>query len=830
MPIPPLPGDEDTEVMMAEAADAIEVTLPLPINPPVLPVAAPAPLPAKGTPPAAVPAKGVAALPSADPFDFGKPAPAAPTPAAKPAFGSAKAAPAPAPKAPVAKPQAAPAPVPKPAPPAPAAKAKPEPPPLSLDDDIPPIESLPAKPAPAAPAKPAAPAAKAKPAPAPEPEPEPIPEESDNPFAGNAFAFSPGDEKSEKPARSKRRDRDEEDEKPSKSKRRDEEDEKPAKSKRRDDEEDEKPRKKRKDDDEDEPPAKPKKQKAASQENAPYNPFADYDAGPAEEPEEKPTKSKRRDEDDDGKPRKKKKGDEDEPEEQEKPRYRRPEEQGGMGKTILITAVVGLFALGLGIAAVVMYIKNNKKEPEPVKKEEKKDETLAPPPFTPPVPPPEPPKPDPKPKDKNPDPKPKDKEPDPKPKDPDPKPKDPVPKPKDPGPTRPTTITLPKLRPLAVGMLPEKPEAGDKPRAGMQLEAPLASVRRVFPPFDPKSADTYVLIQTNAGFNGKGQRLALDSYGPAGNRRAMDRLDYDGDGSPTPIADLAASATGVRFLAATGGKLHVWSMPDKAKLADGVDPYAEKPDHAKAGMAAAFFAAADSNQVVTVSTAGAVLLYDLAAKKVVSEFIPPDGAPGKVSLGLSVAKADGNGSVVIAVAGVLYQVSASAGLEVRRKYDIGGDAGRSLGVAASGTPGRLIYAFETAPDKMGKKEKAILVLPLGDKAKHQLFPVPATVGDPKGALWSAGVAGGVVTDKGVLWFDDEDGLIVPMCFTQPPGVGLYFGDEKYFWYVIAHPKEATKSVLVALSGEFNDRSDLIKSFGANQPLRALKIDHNGMSK
>ena len=56
MPLPPLPDDDLTEVMMAE---------------PVAPPPPPRPAPAAPVAPAA---KNVAALPSADPFDFGQPA------------------------------------------------------------------------------------------------------------------------------------------------------------------------------------------------------------------------------------------------------------------------------------------------------------------------------------------------------------------------------------------------------------------------------------------------------------------------------------------------------------------------------------------------------------------------------------------------------------------------------------------------------------------------------------------------------------------------------------------------------------------------------------
>ena len=66
--------------------------------------------------------------------------------------------------------------------------------------------------------------------------------------------------------------------------------------------------------------------------------------------------------------------------------------------------------------------------------------------------------------------------------------------------------------------------------------APLTTVKRVFPPFDPKVADTHVLIQTSAAVGGKGEKYALDSYGPAGNRGIDARIAYDGDGSVTPIA------------------------------------------------------------------------------------------------------------------------------------------------------------------------------------------------------------------------------------------------------------------------------------------------------
>jgi hypothetical protein len=468
----------------------------------------------------------------------------------------------------------------------------------------------------------------------------------------------------------------------------------------------------------------------------------------------------------------------------------------------------------LAAIAGVVYVKNQKKEQEQAQKEEKKDEKQNEIPVeqlggaAAPGAPAGPTTPNPEPKEKI----------DPKGKDPNPNPPIPVP-----GPTsgRPA-LTLGKLKAYTVGTPSAKPELTDKPRAGGILDVPLASVKRVFPPADAKTGDTCVLVQTVAGVSGKGEKLALDSYTPAGTRA---RLEYDGDGSQVPIADVFSSSTGLFFLASNAGKLSVWSVVDKKPIAEGISPYAEKPEHAKAGLAAAFFAA-DPNQVVTVSTAGAVLLYDLKMNKAVSEFIPPNGTPGTVALSRSVAKASDNKSVVVAVAGVLYQLQATPGLQLLRKHDLEGDVGRSLGIGASGSPGRLLYAFETT-----KKQKAILCLPLGEKAERIIYSSPVMIGDPKGAFWAHDTSGGIITDQGVLWFEEDEGKIQPMAFVQPTaGAGKYAGNEQFFWYVVAHPKDATKSVLVALSVPFNDFTDYLKFFPANKPLRTLKIDGNGLSK
>ena len=750
MPAPPLPDDDMTEVMMAEPVPADEAANPR-----------------------------VAALPSADPFDFSKPAPAA-----KPAFGAAKAAPAakPAPKppAPAPAPAKAVAAPPRPALPAPAAQ------PLSLEDDFQPVAAPPVK----------APAAKAKAAPAPAPalpaEPAPA---ADSPFGGFDAA--------EPPAKGKKRKAAEED---------DESPPPPKKARKKTDEEDE--------------PA-PVKSKATSEPKESggggFNPFADF----AGEPDARSGGGDDDDEEDE-QFRKARTSGEDEP---ESPRYRREDSKGSMRKSMMLMGVIGGVAVLLAVAAVVVYVRGVRKDAEQArewareqaKKEEPPPPIVPPDPVAPPPPKVEPPKtPDPKAKekekDKTPDPKAKEKEKD---KTPDPK-KNPDP----PVGTRPP-ITLPKLKAFTIAPLPAAPAGTDRPRARTDFEVPLAAIKRVFPPADAKTGDACALVQTSAGVGGKGERLALDSYGPGGSRIPTARIEYDGDGSAVPIADMAPSDKGGFFLAATAGKLTVWAVADKTKVADAVDPYADKPEHAKAGLAAAYFAA-DPTQVVTVSTAGAVLLYDLATRKPVSEFVPPFGAAGKVAQGLSAARSDKHESVAVAVAGVVYHLRAAAGLEVLRKHDLDGDVGRSLGLAVSG--GRVLYAFETAPDKAGKKDKAVLRLPFGDKQKHVVHPIPATAGDPKGAVWANETTGGLILERGVLWFDDDEGKFVPLVVAQPAGAALYYGDDKLFWYVVPDPKAATKSVLVALSVEFNDRADFQGNYPANKPLRTVRLDANGLAK
>ncbi|HEY1186218.1 MAG TPA: hypothetical protein VGE74_01115 [Gemmata sp.] len=493
----------------------------------------------------------------------------------------------------------------------------------------------------------------------------------------------------------------------------------------------------------------------------------------------------------------------DEPEDEleSKPRYRRPGEKGGMGKAIALSAAVALIATALAIAAGVVYMRNNR--PPEVKKEEKKEEPSAaiPPDVPTPV----------APKDKEPDPKPKDKEPAPKPTDTKPKDKEPGPPP-----TRPAVVLDGKFRAIAVSKEPTKVEPAD--RASEQpyiVEAPFASVVRVFPPFDPKTSDAHLVTRVGA-------RFALDAFSPSSGKR-VSRLEFAAD--PQPLCDLTATATDGQFLAVSAGRVTVWALAGQKKLADAVDPYADKPDHARDGLAAVFFANAPG-QIVTVSTAGAVHLFDLTTKAVVSEFVPPHGAKGAVAAGGAVSRA-GDGSIVLAVGGIVYQIKSAPNLERVRAYDLGGDV-KPLAIGSAGAPGRLVFAFETEVKGKKGKERVLLYLPIG-APRPTFFLLPAAAGTPTGAFWANDTDAGVVTERGVVWFDEDEDKFGPVVMTKPVSGGLYAGARTRFWYVVPRSSNAAQSVLVPLTVPFGDAAEF-RGTDANKPLRVVRIDQNGLSK
>ncbi len=459
-------------------------------------------------------------------------------------------------------------------------------------------------------------------------------------------------------------------------------------------------------------------------------------------------------------------------------RYVRPGERQS-NKTLLYAGILGVAALVTAVAAVIAFV-NKGKPPEQVKVPEKKEE------------PPEP-------------------------------AKDVGRKPE------PQVLAFKlaagaktfKLNPAA-----EKSVVTDKARGGGAFEVPFASIKRLFPPAQIGISDTHLVVQTNPGVDGKGERLALDAIGPTGTRVA--RIEYDGDGQEPKLCDLYRSKTGHRFVAAAGGKLTLWDVDKKEKLFDAVDPFAEKPEYKSAGLAAVF-CTSDPNRVVTVSTAGAAILFDFIASKAVAEFTPSNGTPGRVALGRSVA-CDGKGeSFAVVVGGVIYQVKSDATLSVVRKYELG-EVGRSLALAVEVRRARFFTRSRRLRVRKNRKAQAVVVLPAGAGARPTVFRWADAAGEPVGALW-AEHTGGVITNRGVMWFYPFEKVIAPIAFVQPKNEkGSYFSFDQFFWAVLPHPTKADQSIAVPVTMPPDDFSAFINAFETNQPLPTLRIDDKGLSK
>src|SRR5439155_23212872 len=141
-----------------------------------------------------------------------------------------------------------------------------------------------------------------------------------------------------------------------------------------------------------------------------------------------------------------------------------------------------------------------------------------------------------------------------------------------------------------------------------------------------------------------------------------------GDGEPVAVADMCQD--GRWFAPANGGKVSVWNVEKSEPLIDGWDVYATLAEpHKKAGLAAVYFPVQPKEKgdddkkdgpparLVTVSTAGAVHLWDLEKKAPVGEYVPPRGKPGRVLDGRGVVLRPDRSSLLVAVGGVVYQVT-----------------------------------------------------------------------------------------------------------------------------------------------------------------------------
>lgn len=487
-------------------------------------------------------------------------------------------------------------------------------------------------------------------------------------------------------------------------------------------------------------------------------------------------------------------------EQPEKPRrrYVPPGEQQS-SKVLLFALVLSVLAIGGAIAAVVVMMNKNKDKEPPQAKTEKQD--------PPPVPPDAPPNEQPKTRQEPPE--------------------IPVPivvNPPDPPQVAALVAVSPTARTFQLRPQPVKPQLlQPASKKTVQVETPFEKVKRVFPTPSRATHDTIVVWQSTAGVGGRGERLTVDIYsGMIGARTG--RFEYDGDGKDTKCD---VSADGKFFAAVTAdGKLAVWNLADNAKVLDGFDPYATLPEHKKAGLAAVFFAAR-SEHLVTVSSAGAVHMFDVATRQRLGEFVPRKGVAGRVVLGKSVNADESRASVVVAVAGVIYQVTTAAPLSVAWQLDLEGDVSRSLGIAVYGTPGRVAFAFETDD---GKKSQRVLVLCL-PKNKPTMFLWPEAAGEPNGLVWSGGKFTIVSTTRGAVWVEAEGKQFTPLALGEVPGgKGLHAATENAHWYLVPNPADAAKSVLVELTMPPDGLLDFRAAADAKLPLFTVRLDDKGLAK
>jgi hypothetical protein len=324
------------------------------------------------------------------------------------------------------------------------------------------------------------------------------------------------------------------------------------------------------------------------------------------------------------------------------------------------------------------------------------------------------------------------------------------------------------------------------------VAVPFADVRRFFPP-EKANADIAVVWVSNKGFQGAGEKLTLTRFSPQSGAEVV-KLEVDGDGSPDPACDV--SADGKLFAVGNRGtgKLTVWDVMGKKKLIDGHDVYAGKAEH-KAAKLAAVYLTEPPDRVVTVTTAGAVHVWEVATAAAAGEFVPPKAAAGKVQPGRGVAPLPNRQGVVVAVGGTVYRVSTAGSVGGGPAAELGGDVGRSLALAAS-PEGRVVYAFETDAD--GKKEQAVIGLHDGKKSKA--VRLPADAGEPVAAAWCGDATASVATKTGAaVWFDAEnDGFTAQVLVRAPDDKAVHAGGDTH-WTLFPLPSDPKRCAAVEVA-------------------------------
>jgi hypothetical protein len=159
------------------------------------------------------------------------------------------------------------------------------------------------------------------------------------------------------------------------------------------------------------------------------------------------------------------------------------------------------------------------------------------------------------------------------------------------------------------------------------------------------------------------------------------------------------------------------------------------------------------------------------------------------------------------------------------QVNLGGEVGGSLGLAVTGTPGKVIYLFETGGER---SERVVLAAtPGGDKVTAYRWP--AAAGEPVSTGWANDQLAVVGTASGsAVWFDFEEGNFLPLAVVRVPGDrAAHAAGLSSHWYLV---EEEGMSVLLELGMPPDGFIDYRNQAEARRPVFTLRLDAKGLHR
>ena len=320
-----------------------------------------------------------------------------------------------------------------------------------------------------------------------------------------------------------------------------------------------------------------------------------------------------------------------------------------------------------------------------------------------------------------------------------------------------------------------------------------------------------VVWRSFEGYKAAGATDTVDRYSLKSGRR-VDRQELPADAGPGPrLADLSPEG-GRLAVESPAGRLTVWDLDAKAKLIDGLDPYADAGPAARPGIAAVYFLAEE--KVAVVSRRGAVDVWDVGSKTQSVAGVPPGrGKPADPPADRrSVAITPDRRAVLVYAGGVVSAVSTQTGKPVASlALPRAPDAGYALAADASGA--RVVAAYRaTDPGP----HTVVLMARFGDERPSLLVHLDPAAGMPVVAAWTGQETAVVVTDKGVgLVLDGEVNRVVA---AVKPAAGPAVHEPGAMaatdWCLLPDPADGKKSVLVGVPLPFDSYFGLREAAGA----------------